>query len=58
VGTSGRGDTLGPLPNLKSAGGGSPFSGSGEKEREKLQKRGSAGRFAGKVASLGVDRSS
>jgi Arf-GAP/SH3 domain/ANK repeat/PH domain-containing protein len=55
-------DTLGSLPTIRGPGG----SGAGSeqapstldnKEREKLHKRGSAGaRFAGKVASLGIDR--
>ena len=55
------GDTLGPLPiMMRGTGGGSMFSGPVDKDREsRLQKRGSAGsRFAGKVASLGSDRSS
>jgi Arf-GAP/SH3 domain/ANK repeat/PH domain-containing protein len=39
------------------AGGSGSGSGSAEREKEKLSKRGSAGaRFAGKVASLGIDR--
>lgn len=59
-------DTLGSLPTIRSASKDSSSSttstaipsGSGsEKEKEKLSKRGSAGaRFAGKVASLGIDR--
>ncbi|KAF9884113.1 hypothetical protein FE257_002285 [Aspergillus nanangensis] len=62
--TSGSGkvtaDTLSSLPSIR--GGSSDNSTQGpssldSKEREKLHKRGSAGaRFAGKVASLGIDR--
>ena len=54
----GGGDTLGPLPMMRGTGGGNSFAGPVESNKEaKLQKRGSAGsRFAGKVASLGVDR--
>ncbi|XHG05197.1 hypothetical protein AWENTII_008446 [Aspergillus wentii] len=56
-------DTLGSLPSIRGAGNDNPGSLSNapssldNKEREKLHKRGSAGaRFAGKVASLGIDR--
>ncbi|KAJ5818263.1 hypothetical protein N7474_003854 [Penicillium riverlandense] len=60
-------DTLGSLPTIRSSSKDSIPSSSGStaqapssldsKEREKLSKRGSAGaRFAGKVASLGIDR--
>ncbi|KAI9042219.1 putative ARF GTPase activator (Csx2) [Aspergillus affinis] len=56
------GDTLGTLPSLRGGGNDTVPSSQGpssldSREREKLQKRGSAGaRFAGKVASLGIDR--
>ncbi|KKK21756.1 ARF GTPase activator (Csx2) [Aspergillus ochraceoroseus] len=59
------GDTLGSLPTIRGPGaGGDPAISSSQapstldsKERERLHKRGSAGaRFAGKVASLGIDR--
>ncbi|THC98693.1 hypothetical protein EYZ11_001827 [Aspergillus tanneri] len=57
------GDTLGTLPSLRGGVGDSSMppsqgpSSLDSKEREKLHKRGSAGaRFAGKVASLGIDR--
>lgn len=53
-------DTLGTLPNIRGVGNDTVVSGSStidSKEKEKLHKRGSAGaRFAGKVASLGIDR--
>lgn len=58
-------DTLGSLPTIRAASKDSSSSsvasqgvgGAAEKEKEKLSKRGSAGaRFAGKVASLGIDR--
>ncbi|KAJ5085595.1 hypothetical protein N7532_010366 [Penicillium argentinense] len=56
-------DTLGSLPTIRSASKDSSSSsasqapGNLDKEKEKLSKRGSAGaRFAGKVASLGIDR--
>jgi Arf-GAP/SH3 domain/ANK repeat/PH domain-containing protein len=59
-------DSLGSLPTIRSSGkdiisssSSQPTSSSDskEKEKEKLSKRGSAGaRFAGKVASLGIDR--
>lgn len=54
-------DALGSLPSVRGGGNDSVGSqGSGpldHRDREKLQKRGSAGaRFAGKVASLGMDR--
>lgn len=63
-GKSAPNDTLGSLPTIRSASkdGSSSSSasqapGSVDKEKEKLSKRGSAGaRFAGKVASLGIDR--
>ncbi|KAL2834514.1 hypothetical protein BDW59DRAFT_48611 [Aspergillus cavernicola] len=52
-------DTLGSLPTIRGPGAGSDQAPStlDSREREKLHKRGSAGaRFAGKVASLGIDR--
>ncbi|KAL4794146.1 hypothetical protein BDV19DRAFT_365257 [Aspergillus venezuelensis] len=52
-------DTLGSLPAIRSSGAASeqPTATVDNREREKLHKRGSAGaRFAGKVASLGIDR--
>lgn len=57
-------DTLGSLPTIRGAGNDSSSMSSSQtlvpldsREREKLHKRGSAGaRFAGKVASLGIDR--
>ncbi|KAE8378241.1 hypothetical protein BDV26DRAFT_262062 [Aspergillus bertholletiae] len=56
-------DSLGTLPSIRGAGSDNPVSSShgpsslDSKERERLHKRGSAGaRFAGKVASLGIDR--
>ncbi|KAL4911624.1 hypothetical protein BDW74DRAFT_10996 [Aspergillus multicolor] len=52
-------DTLGSLPTLRGPGTSGEHAPSplDNKEREKLHKRGSAGaRFAGKVASLGIDR--
>ncbi|KAL4955050.1 hypothetical protein BDW69DRAFT_161710 [Aspergillus filifer] len=52
-------DTLGSLPASRSSGAASeqPTATVDNREREKLHKRGSAGaRFAGKVASLGIDR--
>ncbi|BDD56525.1 hypothetical protein MAP00_001972 [Monascus purpureus] len=55
-------DTLSSLPTIRAAGNESLSSSQAitpldNKEREKLHKRGSAGaRFAGKVASLGIDR--
>ncbi|OGM42838.1 putative ARF GTPase activator (Csx2) [Aspergillus bombycis] len=56
-------DSLGTLPSIRGAGSDNSVSSShgpsslDSKEREKLHKRGSAGaRFAGKVASLGIDR--
>lgn len=59
-------DSLGSLPTIRASGKDSTSSSSSqppgssdskEKEKEKLSKRGSAGaRFAGKVASLGIDR--
>ncbi|KAJ6006585.1 hypothetical protein N7451_004529 [Penicillium sp. IBT 35674x] len=56
-------DTLGSLPTIRgssrdsSASSGSQMPNSDTKEKDKLSKRGSAGaRFAGKVASLGIDR--
>ncbi|KAL4813191.1 hypothetical protein BDW67DRAFT_109666 [Aspergillus spinulosporus] len=52
-------DTLGSLPTLRGPGASNEQAPSSldNKEREKLHKRGSAGaRFAGKVASLGIDR--
>ncbi|KAJ5547048.1 hypothetical protein N7494_004633 [Penicillium frequentans] len=56
-------DTLGSLPTIRgssrdsSASSGSQVPNSDTKEKDKLSKRGSAGaRFAGKVASLGIDR--
>jgi Arf-GAP/SH3 domain/ANK repeat/PH domain-containing protein len=61
-GRSSANDTLGSLPTIRSK---EPSSSSNtptlaetrDKDREKLSKRGSAGaRFAGKVASLGIDR--
>ncbi|CAL5867766.1 uncharacterized protein PFLUO_LOCUS1986 [Penicillium psychrofluorescens] len=66
-GKSAASDTLGSLPTIRSSSKDSNPSSSGSttqtpssldsKEREKLSKRGSAGaRFAGKVASLGIDR--
>ncbi|KAL4781160.1 hypothetical protein BJX76DRAFT_23018 [Aspergillus varians] len=57
--TTATADTLGSLPTIRGPGASSeqaPVT-LDSKEREKLQKRGSAGaRFAGKVASLGIDR--
>ncbi|KAJ5348141.1 uncharacterized protein N7506_001394 [Penicillium brevicompactum] len=58
-GKSSANDTLGSLPTIRSK---EPahtptLAESRDKDREKLSKRGSAGaRFAGKVASLGIDR--
>ncbi|KAL4946896.1 hypothetical protein BDV06DRAFT_2496 [Aspergillus oleicola] len=52
-------DTLGSLPAIRGSGAASeqPPTTVDNREREKLHKRGSAGaRFAGKVASLGIDR--
>lgn len=52
-------DTVGSLPSIQRPGTGNEQAPStlDSKEREKLHKRGSAGaRFAGKVASLGIDR--
>ncbi|KAJ0416662.1 hypothetical protein BJY00DRAFT_229317 [Aspergillus carlsbadensis] len=52
-------DTLGSLPTIRGTGASSEHTPStlDSREREKLHKRGSAGaRFAGKVASLGIDR--
>ncbi|KAL2827294.1 hypothetical protein BJY01DRAFT_139353 [Aspergillus pseudoustus] len=52
-------DTLGSLPTIRGTGASSEQTPStlDNREREKLHKRGSAGaRFAGKVASLGIDR--
>ncbi|KAL3493127.1 hypothetical protein BJX62DRAFT_91498 [Aspergillus germanicus] len=52
-------DTLGSLPTIRGPGASSEHAPStlDSREREKLHKRGSAGaRFAGKVASLGIDR--
>ncbi|PYI10526.1 ArfGap-domain-containing protein [Aspergillus sclerotiicarbonarius CBS 121057] len=56
-------DSLSSLPTIRGAGNDSTIPSSqapsslDSKEREKLHKRGSAGaRFAGKVASLGIDR--
>ncbi|KAJ5801441.1 uncharacterized protein N7518_003509 [Penicillium psychrosexuale] len=55
-------DTLGSLPTIRSkesssSSNASTVTDSRDKDREKLSKRGSAGaRFAGKVASLGIDR--
>ncbi|KAL2821025.1 hypothetical protein BJX63DRAFT_250376 [Aspergillus granulosus] len=52
-------DTLGSLPTIRGTGASSEQTPStlDSREREKLHKRGSAGaRFAGKVASLGIDR--
>ncbi|KAL2866782.1 putative ARF GTPase activator (Csx2) [Aspergillus lucknowensis] len=52
-------DTLGSLPTIRGPGASSEQAPTtlDNREREKLQKRGSAGaRFAGKVASLGIDR--
>ncbi|KAL3463772.1 hypothetical protein BJX64DRAFT_110625 [Aspergillus heterothallicus] len=52
-------DTLGSLPTIRGTGPSSEQTPStlDNREREKLHKRGSAGaRFAGKVASLGIDR--
>ncbi|OXV06335.1 hypothetical protein Egran_05897 [Elaphomyces granulatus] len=61
--TKSTGDTLGSLPSIRNGSGVEISLGQSAlaplepKEREKLQKRGSAGaRFAGKVASLGADR--
>ncbi|KAI9370501.1 hypothetical protein BJX61DRAFT_88459 [Aspergillus egyptiacus] len=57
--TTSKADMLGSLPIIKGQGGNSDQAPStlDSKEREKLHKRGSAGaRFAGKVASLGIDR--
>lgn len=65
-GKSAASDGLGSLPTIRAAGKDNSSlsssqapgsSDSKEKEKEKLSKRGSAGaRFAGKVASLGIDR--
>ena len=63
-GKSAASDTLGSLPTIRgssrdsSTSSGTQISSSADaKEKEKLSKRGSAGaRFAGKVASLGIDR--
>ncbi|KAF4768817.1 hypothetical protein HAV15_008345 [Penicillium sp. str.  len=61
-GKSSANDTLGSLPTIRSKESSSSsntptLAESRDKDREKLQKRGSAGaRFAGKVASLGIDR--
>ncbi|GLI80491.1 hypothetical protein PoHVEF18_008846 [Penicillium ochrochloron] len=58
-------DTLGSLPTIRASSKDGPVSSASQsstssldtKEKEKLSKRGSAGaRFAGKVASLGIDR--
>ncbi|PKY01312.1 ArfGap-domain-containing protein [Aspergillus campestris IBT 28561] len=55
-------DGVGSLPTIRGTGNDNPASSQAPssldtKEREKLHKRGSAGaRFAGKVASLGIDR--
>ncbi|KAJ5640400.1 hypothetical protein N7528_000025 [Penicillium herquei] len=57
-------DTLGSLPTIRGSSRDGPISSgsqssnqSDSKEKDKLSKRGSAGaRFAGKVASLGIDR--
>ncbi|KAJ6015085.1 hypothetical protein N7540_009676 [Penicillium herquei] len=59
-------DTLGSLPTIRGSSRDGPISSgsqasnqsdSNSKEKDKLSKRGSAGaRFAGKVASLGIDR--
>ncbi|EAW11794.1 putative ARF GTPase activator (Csx2) [Aspergillus clavatus NRRL 1] len=53
------GDTVGSLPSIRGTSNDHavPSSSLDSKERDKLQKRGSAGaRFAGKVASLGIER--
>ncbi|CAG7955466.1 unnamed protein product [Penicillium nalgiovense] len=61
-GKSSANDTLGSLPTIRSKESSSSsntptLAESRDKDREKLSKRGSAGaRFAGKVASLGIDR--
>ncbi|KAJ5510895.1 Arf GTPase activating protein [Penicillium expansum] len=61
-GKSSANDTLGFLPTIRSKDSSSSsntptLAESRDKDREKLSKRGSAGaRFAGKVASLGIDR--
>ncbi|KAJ5520652.1 Arf GTPase activating protein [Penicillium fimorum] len=61
-GKSSANDTLGSLPTIRSKESSSSsnaptLADSRDKDREKLSKRGSAGaRFAGKVASLGIDR--
>ncbi|KAJ5664749.1 hypothetical protein N7462_011562 [Penicillium macrosclerotiorum] len=60
-GKSSASDTLGSLPTIRAAGkdpaSSQAASSLDSKEKEKLSKRGSAGaRFAGKVASLGIDR--
>ncbi|KXG51366.1 Arf GTPase activating protein [Penicillium griseofulvum] len=61
-GKSSANDTLGSLPTIRSKDSSSSsntptLAESRDKDREKLSKRGSAGaRFAGKVASLGIDR--
>ncbi|KAJ5254349.1 hypothetical protein N7497_011494 [Penicillium chrysogenum] len=61
-GKSSANDTLGSLPTIRSKEASSSsntptLAESRDKDREKLSKRGSAGaRFAGKVASLGIDR--
>lgn len=61
-GKSSASDTLGSLPTIRATGKDGPVSSASPgsldgKEKEKLSKRGSAGaRFAGKVASLGIDR--
>ncbi|KAL4891399.1 ArfGap-domain-containing protein [Aspergillus ambiguus] len=62
TGTGKTADTLSSLPSIRGGGSSSEQPPSGpssldSREREKLHKRGSAGaRFAGKVASLGMDR--
>ncbi|KAJ5591783.1 uncharacterized protein N7459_002152 [Penicillium hispanicum] len=63
-GKSSANDTLGSLPTIRATGKDGSVSSASQpsgsldnKEKEKLSKRGSAGaRFAGKVASLGIDR--
>ncbi|KAJ5372104.1 Arf GTPase activating protein [Penicillium concentricum] len=61
-GKSSANDTLGSLPTIRSkesstSSNAPTLAESRDKDREKLSKRGSAGaRFAGKVASLGIDR--
>ncbi|OQE34547.1 hypothetical protein PENCOP_c017G02078 [Penicillium coprophilum] len=60
-GHSSANDTLGSLPTIRSKESSSSntptLAETRDKDREKLSKRGSAGaRFAGKVASLGIDR--